>query len=335
MFDPRFWMPESVNALAEGTDSLFMFILWVSVISMVVVCGAMIYLAVRYRASADVARDNPPRDHLGLEVTWTLIPTVILMVIFYWGTRDYVRMSIPETDAMEVRVMGQKWFWTFDYPEQGIRLQATEELDAKNVKEGRPVGLVVPVDTPVRLVGSSTDVLHSVFIPSFRMKKDVVPNRYTTTGFRATQEGVYDLFCTEYCGTKHSGMITKVTVLSQAEFASFVEEAQEAAEGPVDGSTLFASSGCAGCHTVAGDAPAGGIGPALYEVFGREERLTTGDTVLVDENYLRESIENPVAKVVEGYGPVMPSYAGRLSEEELTALIVYLKGLGSDKEAPI
>jgi cytochrome c oxidase subunit 2 len=335
MFDPSFWMPESVNALAQGTDSLFMFILWVSVISLVVVCGSMIFLAIRYRASSDAPRDNPPLDHLGLEVTWTLIPTIILMIVFYWGTRDYVRMAIPETDAMEIRVMGQKWFWTFDYPEQGIRLQATEELNIKNTLEGRPVGLVVPVDTSVRLVGSSADVLHSVYIPSFRMKKDVVPNRYTTTGFRATKEGVYDLFCTEYCGTKHSGMITKVTVLSKAEFASFVKEAQTAAENPIDGATVFASSGCAGCHTVTPDAPLGGIGPALYGVFGRQEKLTTGDTVLVDENYLRESIENPVAKIVAGYGPVMPSYAGRLSEEELTALIVYLKGLGNNKEIPI
>ena len=334
MFDPHFWMPESVNALAPGTDTLFMFILWVSVISMAIVCGAMVYLAVRYRASSNVNRDNPPEDHLGLEVTWTLIPTIILMIIFYWGARDYVRMSIPRSDAMEVRVMGQKWFWTFDYPEQGIRLQATEEMNAKNAEEGRPVGLVVPVDTPVRIVGSSADVLHSVFIPSFRMKKDVVPNRYTTTGFHATQEGVYDLFCTEYCGTKHSGMITKVTVLSKAEFASFVEEMQKDSDGPVDGATVFASSGCAGCHAVTDDAPAGGIGPTLYGVFGRQERLTTGDTVLVDENYLRESIVNPIAKVVEGYGPVMPSYAGRLSEEELTALVVYLKGLGSDKGGP-
>jgi cytochrome c oxidase subunit 2 len=327
MFDIRFWMPESANALAQGTDSLFMFILWVSVISLVIVCGSMVFLAIRYRASSDVSRDKPPKDHLGLEVTWTLIPTVILMLIFYWGTRDYVQMSIPQSEAMEVRVLGQKWFWTFDYPKQGIRLQATEEMNAKNAREGRPVGLVVPVDTPVRIVGSSADVLHSVYVPAFRMKKDVIPNRYTVTGFRATKEGVYDLFCTEYCGTKHSGMITKVTVLSQAEFSSFVEDAQSAAESPIDGATLFAGSGCAGCHSVTADAPPGGIGPALYGVFGRQERLTTGDTVLVDENYLRESIENPIAKVVEGYGPIMPSYAGRLSEEELTALIVYLKGL--------
>ena len=233
---------------------------------------------------------------------------------------------------MEIRVMGQKWFWTFDYPEQGIRIQATEEIDAKKVAEGKPVGLVVPVDTPVKLIGSSADVLHSMFVPSFRMKKDVVPNRYTTTTFQATKEGVYDFFCTEYCGTKHSNMITKVTVLNKTAFQAYVEEAQEAAAGPVDGATVFASGGCAGCHAVAEGAP-DGIGPSLYAAFGREERLVGGETLIIDENYVRESIENPAAKIVEGYGPVMPSYAGRLSEEELTALIVYLKGLGADKEA--
>lgn len=332
MFDAQFWMPESVNALA-GSDDLFMFILWVSVVSMVLVCGAMVWLAFRYRAGADVNRDRPPRDHLTLEVTWTVIPTLILGVIFYWGTRDYIRMSIPPEDSMEIRVMGQKWFWTFDYPEQGIRIQATPELDAQKEVDGEPVGLIVPVDTSVKLVGSSTDVLHSIFVPSFRLKKDVVPNRYTTTTFHATKEGVYDLFCTEYCGTKHSGMITKVTVMSQTDFAAYIEAAQEAAAGPPDGKSLFAASGCAGCHTVVEGGP-NGIGPALYGIYGKQEKLTTGESVEVDENYLRESIENPAAKVVEGFAPVMPSYAGRLSEEELTALIVYLKGLGSDKEAP-
>ena len=269
---------------------------------------------------------------MALEVTWTLIPTIILGVIFFCGTRTYVQMSIPPENAMEIRVMGQKWFWTFDYPEQGIRVQATEQIDAQKKDAGEPVGLVVPVDTPVTLIGSSTDVLHSMFVPSLRVKKDVVPNRYTTATFQATKEGVYDFFCTEFCGTKHSGMLTKVTVLSQEAFDAFVTTAQEAASGPVDGAVVFAASGCAGCHSVA-DGAAAGIGPGLYAAYGKEERLVGGETLIIDENYIRESIENPMAKVVEGYGPVMPAYAGRLSEEELTALVVYIKDLGPDKEA--
>jgi len=334
MFDARFWMPESVNALTQGSDALFMFILWVSLVSTAVVVGAMMWLAFRYRPGSSASRDRPPRDHLWLEITWTVVPTAILGVIFFWGARDFITMSVPPADAMEIRVMGQKWFWTFDYPEQGFRIQATEETNEKNAAEGKPVGLVVPVDTSVRLVGSAADVLHSVSIPAFRLKKDVIPNRYTTSTFHATKEGEYDLFCTEYCGTKHSNMITKVTVLSQDAFAAYVEEAQEQAAGPVDGSNVFASSGCAGCHAVVEGAPAG-IGPSLYAAYGRDEMLTTGETVVIDENYIRESIENPAAKIVEGYGPVMPSYAGRLSEEEMTALILYLRDLGTDKEAPI
>ena len=333
MFDVNFWLPESVNALTEGTDELFMFILWVSVIFTALIVFSMGWLAFRYREGSSADRTKPPRDHLLLEITWTLVPTLLLGVVFFWGTRTYVNMSIPPENAMEIRVMGQKWFWTFDYPEQGIRIQATEELDAKKESEGEPVGLVVPVDTPVKLIGSSTDVLHSMFVPSLRIKKDVVPNRYTTATFHATQEGVYDFFCTEYCGTKHSNMISKVTVLSQADFDAYVAVAQEAASGPVDGATVLAAGGCAGCHTVA-EGAAAGIGPALYQVFGREESLVGGEKIIIDENYLRESIENPMAKVVEGYGPVMPAYAGRLSEEELTALVVYLKGLGT-KEAGI
>ena len=327
MFDAQFWFPESVNALASGVDELFIFVLWVTVVSLVLVLGAMVWFAIRYRAGSGDARGSMPTHNLTLEVAWTLIPTAILGVIFFWGTRDYAKMSIPAGDAMEIRVMGQKWFWSFDYPEYGVRLQATQELDAKNETEGKPVGLVVPVNTSVKLVGSSSDVLHSIFIPAFRLKKDVVPNRYTTTTFIATDTGVYDLFCTEYCGTKHSNMITKVTVLSEADFKSYMEEAQEAAAGPVDGATVFASNGCAGCHQV-NEGASGGLGPALWGLAGREEALTTGEKVLVDDNYLRESIENPMAKIVAGYDPIMPSFAGRLSEEELTALIVYLKQLG-------
>ena len=326
MFDAEFWLPESVNALAQGSDDLFIFILWVTVVSLVSVLGAMIWLAFRYRAGSNIARGKAPTHHLGLEVAWTLIPTAILGVIFVWGTRDYTRMSIPPENAMEIRVTGQKWFWTFDYPEQGVRLQATQELDQKNEAEGRPVGLVVPANVPVKLIGSSADVIHSIYVPAFRLKKDVLPNRYTTTTFEATEPGVYDLFCAEYCGTKHSGMITKVSVLEQAEFDAYMAEAQEAADGPVDGEALFTASGCAGCHAVV--EASGGLGPALYGLYGREERLTTGDTIEVDDNYLRESIVNPMTKIVEGYGPVMPSYAGQLSEDELTALVVYLKQLG-------
>ena len=327
MFDAQFWLPESVNALAGGVDELFIFVLWVTVISLVLVLGAMVWFAIRYKAGSGGPRGSMPTHNLALEVTWTLIPTAILGVIFFWGTRDYAKMSVPVGDAMEIRVMGQKWFWNFDYPDYGVRLQATPELDEKNETEGKPVGLVVPVDTSVKLIGSSTDVLHSVFIPAFRLKKDVVPNRYTTTTFVATEPGVYDFFCTEYCGTKHSSMITKVTVLSQTDFDAYMEAAQEAAEGPVDGAVVFASNGCAGCHQVQ-EGVAGGLGPSLWGLAGREEALNTGEKVLADDNYLRESIENPMAKIVAGYDPIMPSFAGRLSEEELTALIVYMKQLG-------
>jgi len=333
MFERSFWLPESVNRLAQGSDELFMFILWVTVISLVVVLGAMVWFAIKYRASAAFIRGAAPTHHLGLEVLWTVVPTVILGVVFVWGTRDYTRMSVPPADAMEIRVTGQKWFWTFDYPEAGVRIQATPEMDAKNEADGLPMGLVVPVDVPVRLVGSSADVIHSIFIPAFRVKKDVLPNRYTTATFQATEVGEYDLFCAEYCGTKHSGMITKVSVVSQDDFSAFIESSKAVADQPPDGASIFASSGCAGCHSVTPSS--GGIGPSLHALYGRQEELVGGESVMVDENYLRESIENPMAKVVAGYGPIMPAYVGQLSEDELTALIVYLKGLGIENGAAL
>ena len=241
-----------------------------------------------------------PTHNMALEVTWTLIPTAILGVIFFWGTRDYAKMSVPVGDAMEIRVMGQKWFWNFDYPEYGVRLQATPELDAKN-DCGKPVGLVVPVDTSVKLIGSSTDVLHSVFI---RLKKDVVPNRYTTT-FIATEPGAYDFFCTEYCGTKHSNMITKVTVLSQTD-RRLHGGRTGGCRGPV-GATVFASN--------AARLPPSprGCGGRSRPSLGASRVVKIANTeVLADDNYLRESIENPMAKIVAGYDLIMPSFRSPL-----------------------
>jgi cytochrome c oxidase subunit 2 len=296
---------------------------------MAIVMGAMIWFAYRYRAGQPVIHDGPiPTHHLGLEVAWTLIPTAILGVIFVWGTRDYTTMSIPAPDAMEIRVTGQKWFWTFDYPDYNVRIQATPEATERARIDGDPVGLVVPVNTPVKLVGSSVDVIHSIFIPAFRVKKDVLPQRYTVATFEATEEGEYDLFCAEYCGTNHSRMITKVSVVSEEIFTKFMANEETKSVGPADGSLVFSGSGCAGCHAVTPGTA--GVGPSLHGLYGRSEPLTDGTTVLADENYLRESIMKPMVKIVEGYGAIMPSYSGRLNEDELNALVLYIRGLGQD-----
>ena len=329
MFKNEFWFPEQVNAMAAGTDDLFMFILWVSVISMALILGFMGWFAIKYRAGNYTNTEPHVTHNFKLELAWTVIPTIILLVIWYWGTVDYVAMSVPKENSMEIRVTGQKWFWTFDYPEHGVRLRATAENDEQRRLDNLPVGLVVPVNTPVKLVGSAVDVLHSVYIPAFRVKKDMVPERYTVAAFEATQEGEYDLFCTEYCGTKHSGMITKATVVSQEAFDKLMEAEKAKQEGPVDGATVFAQSGCAGCHTVTPNG-ASGVGPALHGLYGRQENLNDGTTVLADENYIRESIMKPLAKVVQGYSPVMPSYSGQLSEDELNAVVLYIRSLGRD-----
>jgi len=329
MFDSRFWLPEQVNTLAGGVDELFMFLIWVSVISLILVLGPMVWFVIHYREGNDVNRDRPPSHSFWLEATWTIIPTVFLIGLFFWGADAYTRMSIPPEGAMEIRVNGQKWFWRFDYPAEGISIQASRITDAERASAGELEGMVVPVGQPVKIVGSSSDVLHSFYVPQLRVKKDVVPNRYTVATFVASKEGVYDLLCAEYCGTDHSRMTSKVSVVSQEEFDAYVARQIEAASVPADGATVFQRSGCVGCHNV--DGTPGGIGPSLKGLWGSEENLQGGATVMVDEEYLRESIMNPMAKIVDGYGPVMPSYAAQLSEEEVTALVLYLRELG-DKE---
>jgi cytochrome c oxidase subunit 2 len=325
VFNPRFWLPESVNTLASGMDEFFMFLIWMSLISLVLVLGPMLWFVVRYRAGSRVARHKPPSHNLWLEVAWTLVPTALLVGIFFWGAEGYTRMSVPPADAMEIRVTGQKWFWRFDYPQQGISLQGSRSSDAQRATAGQPEGLVVPVGQAVKIVGSSSDVIHSFYVPAFRVKKDMVPNRYTVATFQASKEGVYDLMCAEYCGTDHSRMITKVSVVSQEVFDGFVQAQVEQSKVPVDGGVVFDRSGCAGCHSI--DGAAAGIGPGLKGLWGRKERMKDGELVAVDENYVRESIMQPMNRIVEGYAPVMPSYAAQLSEEELTALVLYLRGL--------
>lgn len=330
MFDARFWLPESINSMAEGTDQFFMVLIWVSVVSLLVVLGPMVWMMFRYRSSQDIDRSAPPSHHLGLEIVWTVIPTAILIGVFFWGATGYTKMVVPPTDAMEIRATGQKWFWTFDYPEAGIRVRASLEADEERVKNGTPPGLVVPVNTPIKIVGSSADVIHSFYVPAFRVKKDVLPNRYTVATFQATKEGTYDLFCAEYCGTKHSKMITKVSVVSQEAFDEFIAKQSEESDKPIDGATVFNTSGCAGCHAVVESS--GGIGPSLHELWGRTETLVDETTVVADENYIRESIVNPMEKIVLGYSPMMPNYSGQLSEDELNALVLYIRDLSSKKE---
>jgi len=305
-----FWMPPQVSTVAAGVDWLFYFILAVSVFFFLLIVGLMVLFVVRYRRREGEAAEPSPHHNMALEVTWTTIPVILVVIIFFFGFKGFLDMSTPPANAYEILVDGQKWNWSFTYPNGYV-----------------DENLHVPVDRPVRLVMSSADVIHSLYVPAFRIKMDVVPGRYSKAWFEATEPGEYDLFCAEYCGTSHSDMIATVVVHPPGEFESWLEEASNFLDRmtPVEaGRMLFQARGCQQCHSVDGTSK---TGPTMLGVFGRSEAMADGGTVVADENYLRESILEPQARIVAGYEPVMPTYQGRLKDEEITAIIEYLKSL--------
>ena len=236
-----------------------------------------------------------------------------------------MELSVVPAGAQEIRVTGQKWFWTFDYPAEGISVSTAPALREAAEARGEEIGLVVPIGKPVKLIGNSVDVLHSMFVPAFRIKKDVMPNRYTVIWFEATKEGSFDFFCTEYCGTDHSRMITKVIVKSQEDYDAWLVAQKAASSQPAKGDEVFAKYGCTACHSVDGTKM---VGPTLKGLVARgTETLADGSAVTVDDNYLRESLMDPGAKVVEGFAPAMPTFAGRMEDREVTAVIDYIKSL--------
>lgn len=308
-----FWMPPQASTVAPDVDGLFDFILWLSVFFFVLILGLTVWFVVRYRRrSAEQPAEGQLEHSRKLEITWTLIPTVLIIAIFVWGFRVFLDQNMPPANAYEIQVRAEKWRWNFIYPD------GTQTLNE----------LHVPVGRPVKLVMSSTDVLHSFFVPAFRVKQDVIPNRYSTVWFEATTPGTQVIFCTEYCGTGHSDMVASVIAHPPEEFQKLLEAGFESGgEGrdPVAwGEDLFTKKTCNACHSVDGSPK---VGPTMKGLFGKEEKLADGSTVKVDENYLRESMMDPNAKVVQGFAPAMPSFQGQLSDAQVDALIAYIKSL--------
>ncbi len=305
------WLPEAASTVAGEVDALFYFIFYASLFFFVLVTSAMVYFAIRYRKRGKRVLTSSISHNTALEVTWTVIPTILVFVIFIWGFKDFLNLHVVPRGATEIKVTGQKWFWSFDYPEG---LSVVNEL-------------TVPVNKPIKLLMASKDVIHSFYVPSFRVKMDVVPNRYSIIWFEATQTGEYNLFCTEFCGKGHSEMIGKVNVVTEEEYEDWLLENADPSEGLTMeefGAKLYKSKACVTCHTIDGTASQG---PSFLGIYGKNEQLTDGSSVLVDENYLRESFLNPAAKVVKGYQPVMPPYQGLLNDKEVDALIAYIKSL--------
>jgi len=312
-------LPPPGSTFAQEVDPLFNFLTIASIIFFLLVLSGVIVFSVKYRRRKSKAAGETtggPSHNTLLELSWMIIPLILVIIVFFWGFKGFLTMSIVPKDAIEIKVTAQKWFWSFDYPEG---LSTVNEI-------------VVPVGQPVKLIMSSKDVIHSFFVPAFRMKRDVLPNRYTIAWFEATQLGEFELFCAEYCGTKHSEMVGKVKVVTDREFKDWLESSSSLGEGmtPAEfGAKLYVSKACATCHSVDGSR---GNGPTFLGVYGSETKFSNSSPVIADENYIRESILNPRAKIVIGYQPIMPTYQGLLRDEELDALIAYMKTLGGSGE---
>lgn len=326
-----FHLPEA-STFAGNIDLLYDYLFWFSLISFALVIGLMIFFTIRFsRKRIDPDKTPYIIGHTATEMFVSIFLFIVVMVVFYWGWIDYSKMYKAPADAIEINVLAKQWLWEFEYANGRKMLNK----------------IVVPEGKPVKLIMTSADVLHSFYVPNFRIKQDVIPNRYTSVWFNATLTGDHQVFCAEYCGTAHSQMLGKVTVVPAEEYQRWqtlweVEqslgiEASQALEPSGDqasppaetlasrGGKVFSEKGCMACHSVTGQTI---VGPTLKGVFGHEVELTNGDKVSADENYIRESIMNPQTKLVKGFPPVMPTYAGTLTDDEINALVAYIKSLG-------
>jgi cytochrome c oxidase subunit II len=305
--------PERASSVAGNVDALFIFLLIVSGLMTLLIFICVVYFAARYRYRPGVLAEQI-EGSLPLELTWSIIPLLVFLVIFFWGAVVFFKERTPPADATEVYVVAKQWMWKLEHAE-----------GQREINE-----LHVPVGRDVKMIMTSQDVIHSFFIPAFRIKQDVLPGRYTVAWFRATKPGTYHLFCAEYCGTQHSGMIGSIVVQGPAQYEAWMNGGSiGGSAGPLSasGEKIFAELGCVTCHRNDGQ----GRGPNLQGLFGKQVLLEGGRTVTADENYIRESILDPGAKIVNGYKPVMPTFQGLVSEEQLNALVAYVKSLSEAK----
>ncbi len=303
--------PEQASKIAEQTDNLYWGLICISTLVCLVVFIPITYFIIKYRHGKPADRTPPRLPQMKIEITWTIVPLLIFMCFYTWGAKHYFQIERPPPNAMEVDVVGKQWMWKLQHPEGN-----------REINE-----LHVPVGRVVKLVMTSQDVIHSFFLPEFRIKQDVVPGRYTVEWFKAEKLGTYHVFCSEYCGTSHSRMVGRVVVMSPADYQTWLTQGQAGGSMVQSGERLFRELGCSGCHVGSSVVRA----PPLEGVFGKPVPLDNGEVVMADEGYLRDSILFPAKQIVGGYTNDMPSFSGKVNEEELLQLISYLKSLG-DKQ---
>jgi len=304
--------PEQASTFAGEVDSLYGILWGLTILFGVGLSLTILYFAVKYRRRDEDEIPRPIRPALRLEVAWTVIPFIVSMGIFVWVASIYYRMYHSPTDTLDIYVVAKQWMWKFQHP-----------TGQREINE-----LHVPVGRKIKLIMTTEDVIHDMFVPAFRIKADVVPGKYTTEWFEATKPGRYHFFCAEYCGMNHSGMGGWVVVMEPTEFENWLSGNANQMSPAAAGQQMFESLGCASCHGANGE---GGRGPALLGTFNSNVTLNNGQTVKADEAYLRESILNPQAKIVNGFGPIMPSFQGQVNEEQLLQVVAYIKSLSTVK----
>jgi len=311
MFTNFPFFPQAASEQAAQVDALYFFLVAVTAFFTILIAVLIATFAAKFHRKHDTEVGVPIHGSLALELLWTIIPLGITMVMFVWGAQVFFHMTRPPRGAMEIYVVGKQWMW-----------KAQHMDGAREINE-----LHVPIGRPVKLIMGSEDVIHSFFIPDFRVKADVIPGRLNTLWFTASKAGKYHLFCTQYCGTKHSAMIGWVTAMEPADYQAWLSGGSTGGTMADSGAKLFSDLACATCHLENGQ----GRGPVLKGAYGKPVALQSGQTVVMDDAYIRESILNPQAKIVAGFQPMMPTFQGLVTEEQLLQLIAYVKSLSEQK----
>jgi len=301
--------PPEASQLAAQSDALFFFLVLISLVGLTVVVLLIVGFSILYHRKRHPKAVQIEGSTL-LETTWTIIPLGLFLVVFVWGALIYFRVYTPPENAMNIYVVGKQWMWKAEHP------GGQHEIDA----------LHIPAGVPIQLTLISQDVFHSFSIPAFRVKREVIPGRYTSVWFQPTQVGTYHLFCSQYCGTDHSQMIGSIYVMKPEDYRAWLQASTSGQSLAQDGERLFASLSCNACHNTRPDAR----GPNLVGVYGSQLTLANGETVTADEAYLRQAILDPAQHVTQGNAPIMPTYQGQVSEDGVIALVEYIRNLKTD-----
>jgi cytochrome c oxidase subunit 2 len=303
--------PARASTIGAGVDHLFFYLVAVALVFSTLIFGLVFYFAIRYRRRSPADKATQITSSVPLEIAWTVIPLCLSAVMFFWGASLFLRHAIAPPGSADIYVVGKQWMWKVQHPE-----------GRREINE-----LHVPVGRPFRLIMTSEDAIHSFFVPAFRLKQDVLPGRFTTLWFQATQVGRYHLFCSQYCGTNHSLMGGWIEVMEPVEYEHWLSRGSTGDPMQVAGAKLFERLGCSNCHQSTNQ----GRGPSLEGLYGRRVLLEGGGTTIADDAYIEESILKPATKVTRGYQPIMPTFQGQISEEGVFQIIAFLRSLKGER----